>query len=82
MRRRPPPGVTVLPHLSTFTESDWPGRAWEDRYRLWRAARRVWAEGGDGWPGGPVARILGELDVRDVRNYGAPRRVLFPHEVP
>ncbi len=81
MRRRLPPGDGVPPHLATFTESDWPGRTWEDRYRLWRAARRAWGEPGDRWPGGAVERILGEMDVRDIHWYGAPHRSR-PREVP
>jgi hypothetical protein len=80
MRRRLPPGVGVPPHLATFTETDWPGRTWEDRFRRWCAAQRAWVDAGNDWPGGGVALFLAQYDVHDVHYYGAARRRRFPHE--
>ncbi len=62
MRRRAPEGG-VPAHLARFVERDWPGQTVEDQVEMWRAARRLWhAE--HGWPGGPLALLRDESDLR------------------
>jgi hypothetical protein len=62
LRRRHRDG-DVPAHLRAFREHDWPGRTWEDRFRFWKEARRVYHEE-HGWPGGPVRLIGEQSDVR------------------
>lgn len=65
MRRREKEGA-VPAHLAAFDERDWPGRSFGDRFALWREARTAWAEVND-WPGGPLARLRDESDLRRCR---------------
>ena len=72
MRRRLS-GDQAPPHLTRFTPQEWPGRSWDDRFRLWKAARRMHFEQ-HGWPGGAVEVVRGAVDVRR-HHYRLP---LFP----
>jgi len=69
MRRRVR-GVDAIPeHLLVFRSSDWPADSSEEAFLLWRAARHEWADV-RGWPGGPLALLAGESDVRAVLEHG------------
>ncbi len=49
--------------LATFNRDDWPAGDERDAYELWRSARRA-HEDEHGWPGGSLARLMVESDVR------------------
>jgi len=70
VRRRQQDRDGIPAHLAVFDPADWPGTSWEPRWREWRAARRVWHEE-HGWPGGPLALMREESDVRR-RHEGRP----------
>lgn len=71
MRRRKVHSADGVPEeLAFFRVSDWPTLDSEDAFRLWREARRRYAEV-HGWLGGdPLAMLATESDVRAVLRRG------------
>lgn len=63
MRRRVRDDEQVPPRLAEFSAGEWTGRSLEERVAAWREARHRWLEE-YGWPGGPLAMLRGESDVR------------------
>lgn len=62
MRRRVSEGHPP-PVLAIYDPQEWPARTRRESLRAWKDARRLW-DAAYGWPGGPVARIREERQVR------------------